>query len=184
MTTQARLKRAENEINSLARKVLEFIPTTDCVDKKHALVMLKRQGILKPQSVIYGCLDTLVRHGLVKEEPKGHFVRITATPPTIKVKPREGGAVSLPRDVFAVTDDTKEKEENAVENTPSPDPKAEANPELRDPMDIIIELRETFEAAMYEIAAYYDAKKAEHDEDMDQLRHFKALMKSVNKSGD
>ncbi len=64
-----------NGLTSVAKKVYEAVPNLEEWGSARILIELKRVGVPMDAKQINGCLDALVRAGLVREPKPGMFIR-------------------------------------------------------------------------------------------------------------
>lgn len=77
----AKLARMESGLNGMARKVLEAVPIKEPWTKEQIYGELRRAGATVDRAVVEGCFATLGDRGLVKESPRGSYIRIAAREP-------------------------------------------------------------------------------------------------------
>jgi hypothetical protein len=94
--SQARFDRIYSGINAAAKKVFGVIPIADSWDCRQVGGELRRLGMNYESSVVLGCIDTLVRAGLVNEVARGQFrreeIKVAAQPIQLKEAPMAGKA--------------------------------------------------------------------------------------------
>ena len=76
----AKLERAEREITTAARKVLDCLNATTASTAGEVTGELKRRGISLDPRVVGGVLDSLKGDGLVQEVGPGRFCRVMPKP--------------------------------------------------------------------------------------------------------
>jgi len=168
---QAKLDRLTNQLTIIAKHVLDCVPTLETATKNQILVAYKKKGRSMAQNELYGVLANLTNHGLIKEPTKGNFIKVTAAAPALSSVPEA-------KDIKYVDDIGEEATVTLPVTSPAETITVTKKP--RDPMDIIVEMREQFEKAMYELCEYYEAEKLKTDKKMKQLSHFKQLMESLH----
>lgn len=161
---QAKLDRIYNDQTAVAQNVLECVPTLETISKQQVVVAYKQTGRSMPQNQIIGCLHALKKAGLIKEPKTGHFIRVTASAPALKPVPR------------AAEPEIEMHDEEAIDDTPE----TETPDYPRDPLEVIDSLRRMFESAALEIEAFYTQEQAKLDKKYKQIKHFKALMDSLD----
>lgn len=82
--SQARFERIISGMNAAARKVFDATPIAESWDYKQIAAELRRSGLNSDSHVVLGCLDTLVRSGLVNEVGRGKFRREEVKPTVLK----------------------------------------------------------------------------------------------------
>lgn len=91
----AKLERAERDITTAARKVLDCLGTMSPLSAGEVTGELKRRGVNMDPRVIGGVLDSLKEDGLAREEAPGRFCRVAAKPKLVAL-PAEAKAEPPP----------------------------------------------------------------------------------------
>jgi hypothetical protein len=81
--TPARAEQAKRDLTSVARKVYEAVPCEEVWTDNQITAEMRRLGLTPNQSVIRGCLNTLLHVGLVKEPSPRHFQRAAIREPLV-----------------------------------------------------------------------------------------------------
>lgn len=89
----ARLAEAERNLTGISRKVFTAVPCTETWSTHQVYSELARIGKRVDFTTLEGCLNHLVRDGLVKEPVRGSFIRV---PVPSKVVPAEAVASPSP----------------------------------------------------------------------------------------
>lgn len=86
-------------LTSTARKVFDAVPKQDIWNSQQVFAELKREGVRLDYAMVEGCLNSLVRDGLVRESRRGEFQAIHEPPVTTMASAFEDVAATL--DVIA-----------------------------------------------------------------------------------
>jgi hypothetical protein len=89
MISQRRFDRMFSGQTDTAKKVYNIVPIQEAWGAAKIASELKRQGVNLNFPVVMGCLDTLIRAGLVKEPLKGDFQREAIKPEPVKEQNKE-----------------------------------------------------------------------------------------------
>lgn len=148
--------------SALAIKVYESTPMTETADVTQICRWMIMNGYPAEHRKVAGCLYTLVQAGLVKEKPKGHFIR-----EDVKVPDDIGNRRKL-----SVVDKPKKSEEPMV---------IEAVEE-NDPLVLMEELcqrMEALKADMETVALKFTERLQKAEADVEQVKQLKQLLKGL-----
>jgi len=68
------------ELTHTARKVLDAVPINEAWPTHRITAELMRLGTPKDRNILEGCLNSLMKDGLVIERPPGHWMRVPLEP--------------------------------------------------------------------------------------------------------
>lgn len=163
---QAKMERLIHDQSTTAKNVLECVPALTTAATHEIMAAYRETGKSIAQRALDGCLAHLKDTGLIKEPTRGCYIRVTPSKPTLVLKK------STPEVTTPEEDAMPEEDDSPLDVTETPG-------QPRDPLEVIDDLRKQFEAAALEIEAYYEMREAEYKKKSKQLRHFKALMESL-----
>jgi hypothetical protein len=170
--TPARFESSVKGLTGIAKKVFEATPIDEAWTPSRIISHIGTTTGSRPdQKIVTGCLDSLMRTGLVCERPKGLFQRI-------KVKERTGEEMPKADDIFKVIEPGKEKrQELSVVRHPK-----------QTAFDVLCTLAERLKgvgaeigkiAAEIEVATLEMAQGSqEKDEELEKLKQLKSLLQS------
>lgn len=158
---EARLQKAEQGLNGVAKKVLDAVPMQAPWTKAQIVAEIRRVGSNAGVDVIEGCLNTLRGRGLISEPARGEFVRIQAKPRVHLVQTMQP----------------------AEETVTAPQPIHQtAMHEDEDPLTKLAAIAESARALakqVEDVAIDVQQQLDQNKRDTEKLRQFQALLKSL-----
>jgi hypothetical protein len=158
---QAKLSRAEQGLNGIAKRVLAAVPIAELWSRQQVMAELRRTGCAAETNYVEGCLDALRGRGLVREPERGRFQRVVARAAVLQVL---------------------EETDMAVADAKSTTPAAAASAGGLDPLTRLATLAAAARRLaneIEEVALEAEARLDEFRADAEKLRTLQGLLKSA-----
>lgn len=185
---EAKLQKAEQGINGMAKKVLDAVPIQEPWSKNQIVAEIRRAGSNAGVDVIESCLNNLRGRSLISEPSRGMFQRITAKPRVhlVQVEPQTTLRSALE---MAVSKSSKKEHEVVITCAADMLPANLMGAAKKDPLESMAELAQMARdlagtaqklAASIETAALEAEERMEQiRRDTDKLRQLQALLKDI-----
>lgn len=174
---EAKLSRAEDGLNTIATKVYEAIPIQEVWTKAQIVSEFNRLGHNASVRIIEGVLDTLRGRGLVTENPRGSFRRVTAKPKIHLIQAKETEVAKRPEMPQEAIDGLVEAVRYA-DNMTSKDPLTRLA-EIASSMIRISGDIKNLAKHLEDAALMSEEKMKQSDESAQKLRQLQALLKGL-----
>lgn len=166
---ESKFKAIHNGLSAIVKKVYEAVPIKDHWDKHKIILETQRlYPSLRDQNAILGCLDTLVRSGLVNELDGGSFRREHVEKPSVVKKQLE--------QEFGIPE--KYMKQETTESVPHVSP-IEKITRLQQTVLKIISDAKTLSDAIETVAIEVEMQFSERDAESKKLKQLQELLKGL-----